>query len=129
MGHFLASLLLSGITFIRWANAKLRRPAISQFFSKSQKANQPPIREPRRLSLADQWACVSGIIRTAVTRTDEAVRCHSSAALQLDLAQYGLLTLVDELSAVMDMQGRRRRSNVHVLELPPSRVIGDAIAA
>ena len=49
--------------------------------------------------------------------------------MQLDLAQYGLTTLVDELSAVMDMQGRRRRATVHVLEVTPPRVLGDAIAA
>jgi hypothetical protein len=49
--------------------------------------------------------------------------------MQLDLAQYGLTTLVDELSAVMDMQGRRRHATVHVLEVAPPRVLGDAIAA
>jgi hypothetical protein len=43
-----------------------------------------------------------------------------------------LTSLVDELSAVMDMGGRRRRATVHVLgvaSVPSVRPIGDAIAA
>ncbi|MBS0269700.1 MAG: hypothetical protein JSS54_12060 [Proteobacteria bacterium] len=86
--------------------------------------------EPRRLSLAEQWSQISGIVMGAASRAEEATRCHASATLQLDLAQYALTSLVDELSAVMDVGGRRRRATVHVLGVAPRRpTMGDAIAA
>ena len=88
--------------------------------------------EPRRLSIADQWSHLSGIVMGAAARAEEATRCHASATLQLDLAQYALTSLVDELSAVMDMGGRRRRATVHVLGVassPSLRPVGSAIAA
>jgi hypothetical protein len=88
-----------------------------------------PVAEPRRLTLAEQWELLSNVIRGAASRAEEATRCHASASLQLDLAQYALTSLVDELSLVMDMGGRRRRATVHVLEVLPARPIGDAIAA
>lgn len=92
----------------------------------------PKLVEPRRLTLADQWAHLSEIVMGAASRAEEASRCQASATLQLDLAQYALTSLVDELSAVMDMGGRRRRATVHVLgiaSVPAVRPIGDAIAA
>jgi len=89
--------------------------------------------EPRRLSLAEQWSQISGIVMGAASRAEEATRCHASATLQLDLAQYALTSLVDELSAVMDVGGRCRRATVHVLgvapQLPRRTAMGDAIAA
>jgi len=86
--------------------------------------------EPRRLSLAEQWSQISGIVMGAASRAEEATRCHASATLQLDLAQYALTSLVDELSAVMDVGGRRRRATVHVLGVAPRLpTMGDAIAA
>ncbi len=92
----------------------------------------PKAREPRRLSLAEQWNHLSDIVMGAASRAEEATRCHASATLQLDLAQYALTSLVDELSAVMDVGGRRRRATVHVLGVQPFpslRPIGGAIAA
>ena len=85
--------------------------------------------EARRLTLAEQWERLADIIKGAVKSAEEAAQCHASAARQLDLAQYGLGSLVDELSAVMDIGGSRRRATVHVLEFPPPRAIGEAIAA
>lgn len=89
--------------------------------------------EPRRLTLAEQWNSLSDIIKGAASRAEEATRCHTSAAMQLDLAQYALTSLVDELSAVMDLGGRRRRATVHVLDVqqpqPPPYPFDDAIAA
>jgi hypothetical protein len=89
--------------------------------------------EPRRLSLADQWAFLTDTVMGAVSRTNEASRCHAVATQQIDLAQYALMSLVDELSAVMDMGDRvRRRATVHVLSVAPTpslRPIGGAIAA
>jgi hypothetical protein len=92
----------------------------------------PKAREPRRLTITDQWNFLSDIVMGAASRAEEAARCHASATLQLDLAQYALTSLVDELSGVMEMGGRRRRATVHVLGVSPSpsrRAIGDAIAA
>jgi hypothetical protein len=89
--------------------------------------------EPRRLTISEQWDRISGIIVGAASRAEEATRCHASATQQLDLAQYALTSLVDELSAVMDVGGRRRRATVHVLEIsppsPPRPTMGNAIAA
>jgi hypothetical protein len=92
----------------------------------------PTAVEPRRLTLQDQWNYLTEIVMGAASRAEEASRCQASATLQLDLAQYALTSLVDELSAVMDMGGRRRRATVHVLGIAPqprARPIGDAIAA
>ncbi|MGO4682557.1 hypothetical protein [Hyphomicrobium sp. 2TAF46] len=101
----------------------------SQMTSSSAK-EMPRQSEPRRLSLAEQWSQISGIVMGAASRAEEATRCHASATLQLDLAQYALTSLVDELSAVMDVGGRRRRATVHVLGVAPRRpTMGDAIAA
>ena len=111
-----------------WAAISLRSQSLfSYFVPESQKA--APFIEPARLTLAEQWARLVHIIKAAFSRAEEAARCHSAAALQIDLAQYGLITLVDELSAVMEMPGRRRRATVHVLEVAPARVVGNAIAA
>lgn len=89
--------------------------------------------EPRRLTLSEQWNHIATIVTGAASRAEEAARCHASATLQLDLAQYALTSLVDELSAVMDVGGRRRRATVHVFGIsPPSSsrpTMGDAIAA
>jgi len=84
---------------------------------------------PRRLTIADQWAFLSSIIKDAVSRADSAVQCHVSATLQLDLAQYGLISLVDELSAVMNVGGRAKRATVHVLGSAPVRAFEGALAA
>ncbi|WP_290993291.1 hypothetical protein [Hyphomicrobium sp.] len=119
--------------------AAISRASASVFdFLRSQMVNSsakemPRQSEPRRLSLAEQWSQISGIVMGAASRAEEATRCHASATLQLDLAQYALTSLVDELSAVMDVGGRRRRATVHVLGVapqPPRRpTMGDAIAA
>jgi hypothetical protein len=111
------------------AVAYLRSVAGSRLAAKPRESQITPYIEPRRLTITEQWNRLAEIIRTAAWRAEEATRCQTAAALQLDLAQYGLTTLVDELSAVMDMQGRRRRATVHVLGIAPPRTLGDAIAA
>ncbi len=101
--------------------------------AKPQKTEIARYIEPRRLTFVEQWARLSDTVKGALSRAEEATRCHTSAALQLDLAQYALTSLVDELSAVMDMGGRRRPASVHMLDLQPPpfapRPFGDAIAA
>ncbi len=100
--------------------------------AKSQQ-NMPRPSEPLRLSLSEQWHRLSDIVTSAASRAEEATRCHASATLQLDLAQYALASLVDELSAVMDVGGRRRGATLHVLGVappsPPRPTMGNAIAA
>lgn len=103
-----------------------------RFAGEAKKARAAGCIEPRRLPLGDQWDYLSNTIKGAHLRAEEATRCHKSAALQLDLAQYGLSSLVDELSAVMDVGGRRRQATVHLLDVQPSsapRPFDDAIAA
>jgi len=85
--------------------------------------------EPRRMPLAEQWARLANIIEGAAAHAEEAMRCHTSAAVQLDVAQYALTSLVDELAAVMNDGGLRKQATVHVLEIQPTRFIGEAIAA
>jgi hypothetical protein len=125
-----------------WAAISMAAAPIFNFLSSQ--ITPPPVKdmprrigprqiEPRRLTISEQWSHISGIITGAASRAEEATRCHASATLQLDLAQYALTSLVDELSAVMDVGGRRRRATVHVLEIappsPPRPTRGNAIAA
>lgn len=87
------------------------------------------------MSLADQWSKVSSILLQSVDGARIATEMQSAATQQLDLAQYGLITLVDELSAVMTIPGRRSRgATVHAFNgaldgagLPPLQ--GQALAA
>jgi hypothetical protein len=81
------------------------------------------------MPVAEQWVRLAHVIEGAARHAEEAMRCHTSAALQLDVAQYALTSLVDELAAVMDVGGLRKQATVHVLEIPPTRFIGEAIAA
>lgn len=65
---------------------------------------------PKRLHAPDQWAKLNGILARAVGGAAAAGQLQASATQQLDLAQYGLTTLLDELSAVMTIPGRKGRS-------------------
>ncbi len=84
---------------------------------------------PQRLSLADQWDRLAGVLGGAITNAQQAKQLQSSATQQLDLAQYALSTLMDELSAVMLVPGRRERAAVYVLETAPQRAVSQALAA
>lgn len=87
------------------------------------------------MTLTDQWSKVSAVLVRSVDGARLATEMQSAATQQLDLAQYGLLTLVDELSAVMTIPGRRSRSaTVHTfngtLEYGDKlRAAGHALAA
>lgn len=89
----------------------------------------------RPMSLADQWSRVTSVLVQSVDAARVATEMQSAATQQLDLAQYGLITLMDELSGVMTIPGRRTRSaTVHAFNsavenaepLPP---LGRAMAA
>lgn len=81
------------------------------------------------MTLADQWARVSSIISTASEKAAEAGRCQTAAAMQLDLAHYGLTSLIAELSTVMDIGARPASASVHVLKLGKSHKVEGALAA
>jgi hypothetical protein len=126
--------LVGDFTVFSRATDWMRGVINSGFAIKKQKIELALYTEPRRLSLSEQWNSLSLIIKGALSRAEDASRCHASAAVQLDLAQYALASLVDELAAVMDVGGRRRRATVHVLDVqpsppPPSRPFDGAIAA
>src|SRR6185312_13025226 len=106
---FTATNFLVGDSAISRAIGWIRGAVNSRDLITSGKVETALYLEPRRLTLAEQWNSLSEIIKGAASRAEEATRCHTSAAMQLDLAQYALTSLVDELSAVMDVGGRRRR--------------------
>ncbi len=66
---------------------------------------------------------------TAIAGAKSAADLQSSATQQLDLAQYGLTTLMDELSAVMSVPGRRERAQVYRLEPVAAQPENQALAA
>lgn len=125
--------LVGGSTLLARAFSWTRGAFQLRFAGGSKKSEMAGYNEPRRLTLVEQWGYLSDTIKGALSRAEEATRCHTSAALQLDLAQYALASLVDELSAVMDVGGRRRPATVHVLDIQPPPLapqpFGDAIAA
>lgn len=95
---------------------------------------QTTMREASRpMTLADQWSKVSAVLARSVDGARIATDMQSAATQQLDLAQYGLITLVDELSAVMSIPGRRSRSaTVHAFNgtsADSSPMSGRALAA
>jgi hypothetical protein len=126
--------LLAGISTAFAGGISIARDlAVSAFFGPPAVASPVRAAEPRRLTIADQWAYLTDIVMGAASRVEEATRCHASATQQLDLAQYALSSLVDELATVMDMGERvRRRATIHVfgsVPLPAPLPIGGAIAA
>jgi hypothetical protein len=67
-------------------------------------------RAVQMLSPEDQWSKLTGILHTSIGLAAATQEKQVSATHQLDLAQYALTTLVDELSAVMTLPGRRSRT-------------------
>jgi hypothetical protein len=133
MLYFSTDFLVGDFSTVSRVIARVRDASYLRFVQSRAKTNIAVDREPRRLTLVEQWNSLSNIIKGAFFSAEEASRCHKSAALQLDLAQYALTSLVDELSAVMDVGERRRVATVHVLDVQPPpiapRPLDDAIAA
>ena len=86
---------------------------------------------PVRLTLAAQWARLSGVVSEAIGAARTAEQMQIAATQQLDLAQYALSTLVDELAAVMTIPGRRdQKATVHVFGKVATRASAqEALAA
>jgi hypothetical protein len=85
--------------------------------------------EPALLSTERQWARLTAVVSTAIDGAKSAVELQSKATQQLDLAQYGLATLMDELSAVMSVPGRRSPAKVLRFEQQPADAAPHALAA
>lgn len=82
-------------------------------------ANATLARAP--LTVAQQWSRLASVVDAAITGAADAGRRQAAATQQLDLAQYGLSTLGDELAAVMHVPGRRERATVHPFERPAAK--------
>jgi hypothetical protein len=81
------------------------------------------------LTPVQQWERLANIVRSAIASAEDASLRQNAAHQQLDLAQYALYTLGDELSAVMKIPGRRQPASVHVLEAPATLSKSPALAA
>ena len=74
---------------------------------------------------AEQWIRLSAVLTTAVTGAEQARNLQGAATQQLELAQYGISTLLDELSAVMKISNRREsKATLHVLGSPAATETG-----
>lgn len=79
-----------------------------------QAASAAAVAQSPRLDLADQWNKLAGVLSTAIEGVGSVREMQAAATQQLDLAQYGIITLVDELAAVMNLPGRQARpATVH----------------
>lgn len=82
-----------------------------------------------RLSPSEQWSRITTVLVSAIAGAEEAQRLQKAATQQLDLAQYAISTLTDELAAVMAIPGRRERASVHQFEPVLVRTSDRSIAA
>lgn len=89
----------------------------------------PKAAAPARLSPAQQWDKVTGVLSTAIGSAASARDLQAGAAQQLDLATYALYNLFDELSAVMSEPLVREAAVVHRLAPKTRRAQAHALAA
>lgn len=80
-------------------------------------AEGSPAAPATRMSAAQQWDKISGILNRAIGSATTAKDLQSGAALQLDLATYALHSLMDEVSAVM-MEPLLGREGAAIHRLP-----------
>jgi Asp/Glu/hydantoin racemase len=78
-------------------------------------------RAGERIGAAEQFARVAGVVSSAIETVTDVNRRQAAVAQQLDLAQYALNSLSDELSAVMSVPGWRERAPVYRFEPVPVR--------
>ena len=62
---------------------------------------------PKRKSADMQWSLVTGIIEVAVGHGRRAGACHAAAGERLDIAEYDLLRLREDLGSVIAVLVRR----------------------
>lgn len=90
---------------------------------------RPSVASAARLTPAQQWDKVAGVLTSAIESATSAKELHASAAQQLDLATYALYNLFDDLSSVMSEPLVRETAVVHRLPPKPRRTQAQALAA
>lgn len=83
----------------------------------------------RRMTPAQQWDKVAGVLNTAIGAASNAKQLQAGAAQQLDLATYALYNLFDELSTVISEPLMREAAVVHRLPAKVRRAQDQALAA
>lgn len=94
------------------AGQEMRSLAAAQPATSSSASLVSVLVTPERLSAAAQWSKAAGVVEMAIGRAKSAADLQAAATRQLDLAQYGLSSVLDELAAVMAVPGRRERAKV-----------------
>lgn len=69
-----------------------------------------------RMSAADQWARVSGVLTRSDGQAKQARELQGRASQQIDLATYAFNSIIDELSAVMALPARRESAVLQLFE-------------
>ncbi len=69
-----------------------------------------------RLSAAEQWARVAGVLTRSNGQAREARELQGRASQQIDLATYAFNSIIGELAAVMALPARREPAVVHLFE-------------
>ncbi|MGQ0457281.1 MAG: hypothetical protein ACT4OU_09480 [Hyphomicrobium sp.] len=103
---------------------KVTRPRSDSKSNSGAHTSQASIAAAPRQSVEQQWSRLSAVLKSAIDGAEDAHRRQAAATQQLDLAQYALHTLGDELAAVMTIPGRREPASVHVLEAPAAPKTG-----
>lgn len=84
----------------------------------------------RAMTREEQFARLARVVESALESGREAASCHATAGRQLDLAQYGLSTLLKELRDVMALPERPAAATLHpIVPTPRQPARQDAIAA
>lgn len=106
-----------------------RRRAAAMLKRKRSETPTPTVAAaPRRLTAEDQWKRLIGVVQSAILGAQDARQMQLAATQQLDLAQYALRSLSEELAAVMTVPGFRERASVHTLEIAPAPAAAAASA-
>lgn len=69
-----------------------------------------------RLSAAEQWERVTGVVVRSSGQANHARELQGRAMQQIDLATYAFNSIVDELATVMALPARREPAVVHLFE-------------
>lgn len=95
-------------------------PDTTQTRSARVERGERPMSEPRpalkRLSLAEQWECVAGVLVHSSGQAHHARELQGRASQQIDLATYAFNSIIDELATVMALPARREPAVVHLFE-------------
>ena len=88
-----------------------------------QRRFKAPADLPARLSMSSQFHRLAGLIASAIARQRNAGELQAAAARQLDLAQYGLKKLIDDLAFAIDIPARPLAVPVYANYAQPARFV------